>query len=158
MAASATPLSSETAQGIAGNTALVIRELGPQSGLDFGLNAASVEWLEGFIERQRAQGSTGADLTSVLGSFLGDAIIAAAGGAWAQDEAGLVGVLFDNGDWCFPFAKVAKQFENGADGGDSITGFYRIAVEEVASGRLGQARGEAPVRQSRPFRLWPFRS
>ncbi len=128
------PLSPELLAAIRANTQMAISELGGTSGLrGFGLNEKSVAWVEGFIERQR--GADPGALVSVLGSFLGEAIIARAGGAWADSEHG-PGVRFANDAMCFPFAKVAKQFADGRDEGESVLGFYRVAVEQIATGRL----------------------
>lgn len=134
-------LDAETLAQIAHNRDFAIKEFGELVDFQFGLNKRSVAWVDGFIERQRAGGNAlpGGGLHSVLGSFLGEAIIAAAGGRWDEDDHG-IGVLFPNGDKCFPFAKVAKQFENGSS--DGILGFYNIAVEFVATGKLSAAKEE----------------
>ena len=129
---------------IRGNAALVLAELGPISGLDdFGYGPESIAWVDGYIERQRQRTDDPeavSSLVSVLGSFLGEAVIKAAGGAWdvhARDE---IGVRFENGDWCFPFSKVAKQFACGTeDGGESILSFYNVSVGLIA----GDAAREA---------------
>jgi hypothetical protein len=136
-------LDAETLSQIAHNRDFAIAEFGQLVEFRFGLDRNSVAWVEGFIERQRVGGNAtpGGGLHSVLGSYLGEAIIAATGGRWAEDANG-IGVLFANGDMCFPFAKVAKQMENGLEGGDSILGFYNIAIEEVATGRLAAASKE----------------
>lgn len=134
-------LDAETQAQIAHNRDFAIEEFGELVEFPFGLNKESVAWLEGFIERQRESGNAkpGGGLHSVLGSFLGEAIIAAAGGRWDEDEHG-IGVLFPNGDKCFPFAKVAKQMENGIN--DSVTSFYGIAIDYVATGKLSAASKE----------------
>ncbi|HZS07856.1 MAG TPA: hypothetical protein VFD58_23685 [Blastocatellia bacterium] len=124
------------------NAAIVIAELGPLSDVrEFGFNRDSVVWVEGFIERQRVRpeydATAVASLTGVLGSFLGECLIAAAGGAWHWSEAQQAwSVAFPNATQAFPFAKVHKLFENGLEGGDSIVSFYDIAVEYLATGRL----------------------
>ncbi|HWA20759.1 MAG TPA: hypothetical protein VG735_00015 [Caulobacterales bacterium] len=128
------PLSPELLAAIRANAEMAVSELGGTSGMsDFGLNEKSVAWVEGFIERQR--GSDPGALVSVLGSFLGEAIIARAGGAWMQSEQG-PGVRFANNAMCFPFAKVAKQFADGRNEGESVLGFYRVAVEQIATGKI----------------------
>lgn len=118
---------------------LAISQLGPLSGLDFGMNRDSVEWVDGFIERQRSRDdfdpSQSSRLIGVLGSFLGECLIAAAGGEWRHSDAGW-SVTFPNNAKAFPFAKVEKQFANGRQAGDSILGFYDVAVRVVATGRL----------------------
>ena len=131
---------------IRGNAALVLGELGPISGIeDFGLGPESVAWVDGYIERQRGRmddANAVSSLVSVLGSYLGEAIIKAAGGAWDVHERDEIGVRFDNGDWCFPFSKVAKQFAcASAEGGDSILSFYNVSIGYIAGGPLGEAAG-----------------
>ena len=114
------------------NAQLVIEQLGPLSGIDFGLNRDSVEWVEGFIERQRARedfnlGDAG-KLVNVLGSFLGECIVANVGGEWQMSDLHGWGIAFSESDWAFPFAKVDKLFRNGLEGGDSILSFYDTAL------------------------------
>ena len=127
------------------NSEFVIERLGLLSGIAFGLNRASVEWVEGFIERQRSQPGFDPDntdnLVSVLGSFLGECLIANAGGAWHwSDEHSAWSVHFGGNTQAFPFAKVRKLFLNGLEGGDSILSFYDIVVDYLATGRLSAAR------------------
>jgi len=130
------------------NAAFAISELGKLAGIDFGFDRQSVAWTEGFIERQREslEGEAGEGLVNVLGSYLGEAIIAAVPSAlWDEDDAGRLGVRFANGDMVFPFAKTAKQLAQGVAAGESILSFYNVSVEYVAAGKLGQAgEGEAP--------------
>src|SRR5689334_682595 len=62
---------------IQANAQMTIEQLRPLSKIDFGYNAASVEWLEGYIERLRADGQFQPEakkdkLISVFGSFLGE--------------------------------------------------------------------------------------
>jgi hypothetical protein len=137
---------------IRGNAALVVEELGPIAGFEFGFGSESVAWVDGYIDRQRRRltdTDTTAKLVSVLGSYLGEAIIKAAGGAWDVHERDEIGVRFDNGDWCFPFSKVAKQFAGAdADSSESILAFYNFSVELIANGRAGAAAGgggQSPV-------------
>ncbi len=109
----------------------------------FGYNADSVEWIEGFIERERER--EGRDLSkgvpeglvNTLGSFLGECVVAATGGKWVwSDKQNDWGIKFKSGSIAFPFAKVSKQLANGVQGGDSIVSFYRISIEYVAPGKL----------------------
>jgi hypothetical protein len=114
-------------QQIQANVDLVIRTLGPESGVDFGLNPESLTYVEGFIERQRVQidDPDRIDrLVSVLGSFLGACIIAHYGGQWRETDSGLA-VALKGGNYAYPFNKVHKQFNNGLKGGDSIAAFFR---------------------------------
>ncbi|MFZ5670934.1 MAG: hypothetical protein ACOY4K_15710 [Pseudomonadota bacterium] len=61
----------------------------------------------------------------------------AAGGEWALTAEGQLGVRFANGSWAFPFGKVAKQWRQGRENGESILGFYNVSVETVATGQPG---------------------
>lgn len=138
---------------IRGNAALVVDELGPISGLDpFDYGPDSVAWVDGYIERQRQRmddPDAVSSLVSVLGSYLGEAVIKAAGGAWdvhARDE---IGICFENGDWCFPFSKVAKQFACGTvDGGESILSFYNVSIGYIAGGALRDVAGSTPSQEA----------
>ena len=103
--------------------------------------------MEGFIERQREKAGPEASsgLVSVLGSYLGEAIIAATGAAWDTDDSGNLGIAFANGDMAYPFTKVGKQIEQGVEGGESILSFYNVCVEHIATGDLHrEPDSEAP--------------
>jgi hypothetical protein len=125
------------------NVDLVIGQLGPVSGIDFGLNRESVAWVDGFIERQRGRPEFDAEsvdgLVGTLGSFVGACIAAAAGGSWQwSDDQQALGVALAGDSMAFPFAKVRKQFLNGREGGDSVLSFYDVAVNFVAAGKLNE--------------------
>jgi hypothetical protein len=127
---------------IRANAQFAVEELGSVSGMDFGYDAASVAWTEGFIERRRGQIEEHEGIVNVLGSYLGEAIIAAVPDArWEDGADGSPGILFATGDLAFPFAKVAKQLADGLDAGESILSFYNIAVDYVAAGKLSQREG-----------------
>ena len=103
----------------------LIATMGAQSGLELGYDDASVEWVDGFIERQRVRfsGDEAQGLVNVIGAFLGECVIANDGGRWREDEYGW-GVFFDDGNAAYPFTKVRKQFDHGREGGDSVHSFY----------------------------------
>ena len=114
---------------IRANAEMVVQQLRPLSGIDFGYTRESVEWLEGYIERLRISGEfenveTKDKLTSVFGSFLGECIIRCYGGAWKQDESGMWCVAFTDDNIAFPFAKIAKQIDNGLE--DGIASFFNV--------------------------------
>src|SRR5262245_3783675 len=111
---------------IRANSEATIASLGPISRVEnFGYNADSVKWLEGFIERNRAlhelPEQTTDQLVSNLGSYLGECVIACFGGAW-QLQDGNWGVAFDAKNAVFPFNKVRKQFANGIE--DGVYGWF----------------------------------
>jgi hypothetical protein len=106
------------------NAEFVVETLASEAGFPFAFDSRSVEWLDGYINRIRA-GTWSEDQISLLfsnfGSYLGEAILAAYGGAWEQNEYGWH-VRFDERNRVYPFAKVAKQWKNGPE--DSIFSFY----------------------------------
>ena len=120
------------------NAALVIERLGPGSNLDpFGFDAASVAWIDGFIERARGTiGDKTEGAVSVLGSYLGEALVRATGGKWHDEPDDGVCVRFPNGHLAFPFRNVSKQLAQGRDNGESISNFYDVCIEYVATGKL----------------------
>jgi len=105
----------------------VIKQLSPLSGLEFGYNAESVAWVDGFIERQRNRSDIDKNimdgLVNTLGSFLGECIIRCFGGYWHNKE-GEWCVRFDSENEIYPFNKVHKQFANGPE--DSIKSFFEL--------------------------------
>jgi hypothetical protein len=106
------------------NAELVVATLASEAGFPFAMDSRSVEWLDGYINRIRT-GDWSEDeinqMVSNLGSYLGEAILAAYGGAWAKDEHGWH-IRFDERNRAYPFAKVGKQLKNGPE--DSIFSFY----------------------------------
>ena len=109
------------------NAELVVKQLTEVSGFAFGYDARSVAWLDGYIERQRARADITEELVNglvnVFGSYLGECVIKCYGGCW-EEEAGQWRVSFDGENAAYPFAKVRKQFQNGA--GDSIKSFFEV--------------------------------
>jgi hypothetical protein len=109
------------------NAELVIAQMRQVSGFDFGYDAQSVAWLDGYIERQRVREDMTQELinglVNVFGSYLGECVIKCYGGYWENEE-GHWRVSFDANNAVYPFAKVQKQFENGAE--DSIKSFYEM--------------------------------
>ena len=113
---------------IRANAEVVVQQLRPLSGIDFGYTQESVEWLQGYIERLRNSGEFDSvdvknKLISVFGSFLGECVVRCYGGTWRQHEAGWC-VAFNDDNMVFPFAKVAKQMENGLE--DSVVSFFTV--------------------------------
>ena len=113
---------------IKANAEMVVEQLRPLSDADFGYTRESVEWLEGYVERLRNSGQLESSemrnkLTSVFGSFLGECVVRCYGGRWRQHE-GVWCVAFDGDNIVFPFAKIAKQIDNGLD--DGIASFFNV--------------------------------
>jgi hypothetical protein len=111
---------------IKANSEMVVVQMRQLSGTNFDYNLESVEWLEGYVERLRSSGQFESEedkrkLTSVFGSFLGEAIIHCFGGKWV-DKDGTWAVAFSPDGMAFPFSKVAKQMDNGLE--DGIASFF----------------------------------
>jgi hypothetical protein len=114
----------ETVNLIRTNAAFVINTCQELTDFDFDCSPRSVKWMDDYIEQIRTQPADDAgreQLVSNIGSFLGEAIIQAYGGAWSQDERGWH-IRFDAQNRAYPFNKVAQQFLNGSE--DSIFSFY----------------------------------
>jgi hypothetical protein len=134
---------------IRANAELVVGRLREASEMeDFGYNAESVEWLYGFIERQRVRpefsGEEAAErMSQTLGSFLGECVIRCYGGEWREVE-GTWAIAFGDGgdDAAFPFNKVRKQFENGA--GDSVLSWFET-IPIIFAQQIGTKLGQPPL-------------
>ena len=153
-----------TEEKIRANAQLVVEGLGEASGMgeEFGYNRESVEWVEGYIERQRKRGGSKAEIESlvqVIGSFLGECIVRTYGGKWREYE-GQLGIIFSENvptdapveeitqteeellsggstlHAVFPFSKVGKQFQQGRDAGESILGFFDLIGPMVKGPRI----------------------
>ncbi|HEX4342665.1 MAG TPA: hypothetical protein VH255_04700 [Verrucomicrobiae bacterium] len=91
------------------NAQMVVEQLRPLSRMDFGYTQASVEWLEGYIERLRVSGQFKDEkmknqLAGVFGSFLGEAVIRNYGGDWVEHD-GAWCVAFNSDNVVFPLSK-----------------------------------------------------
>jgi hypothetical protein len=113
---------------IRANAELVIGQLGQASGIEnFGYNAESVVWLDGFIERQRvrpefADEASIEQMSQTLGSFVGECVIACYGGEWREED-GSWAIDFGGGNVAYPFNKVRKQFLHGEE--DSVQSWFQ---------------------------------
>ena len=103
----------------------LVATLSEMLGVHLQYDRASVEWMDGYIERVRPtlDKSSVDGLANSIGSFLGECIIANHGGAWREAE-GTWGVYFDEKNAAYPFAKVQKHLLNGSE--DSILSFYDV--------------------------------
>lgn len=140
---------------IRANAELVVGQLRGASGIEgFGYNAESVEWLDGFIERQRVRPEFAGDeaaerMSQTLGSFLGECVVRCYGGEWRELE-GTWAVDFGGGNAAFPFNKVRKQFANGAE--DSVLSWFET-IPLIIARHVG-ATPEPPPPKKRPW--WKF--
>jgi len=128
---------------IRGNVSYVV-DLGMTlTNFGFTYDAVTVKWLDGLINYLRTRSGTIGDQenplydydlwartwgiedhdyqVSLLGAYLGEAIIENFGGEWDLDDQGWH-VYFDEKNRAYPLGKVAKQLINGPE--DSIFSFY----------------------------------
>lgn len=119
----------------------VLKDIGRQLGVALDLDADSIEWLDGFINRNREsyKDETLDNAIIVIGSFLGEAIIARYGGEWIQVKDGRLGVALKGETIAFPITKVEKQFTEGEF--ESIFGFY-VATQTVINHGLSNDKSE----------------
>jgi hypothetical protein len=110
-------------ENIRRNADLVVKIFAENNNVNLDFDEASVEWLDGYIERNRENfdDATINKLTGIFGSFLGECICRNFGGVWQETENGLA-VTFSDGNGAFPLNKIGKHFRNGAE--DSIYSFY----------------------------------
>lgn len=124
--------------------------MGQLSGFEFGYDAESVAWLDGYIERQRARDDITQELieslVSVFGSYLGECVINCYGGYW-ENEDGQWRVSFNSHNAVYPFGKVRKQFQNGHE--DSIKSFFEVIPVVFATAATKPGVGRKPW-----WRLW----
>ena len=114
----------DQSEKIRANAEMVIQQLRPLSGMDFGYNAESVHWLQGYLERLRPEENFEArkeKFSSVFGSFLGECIIRCHGGHWDTRD-GMTCIVFDDQNAAYPFNKIKKQLDNGLE--DGIASFF----------------------------------
>jgi len=144
----------EQREAIDRDVALTLAQMSKLVDFEFGLDRRSVQWVEGFIARQRARPdvdpATMEQLASVLGSFLGACVVANTDGRWERHEEFGWGVKFPNGDMAFPFAKVRKQITGGLESGDSILNFFDVAVDRIATGDIRRARSADEAEPGQP--------
>lgn len=118
---------------IRANADVVVSVAQKQLGQEVGYDLAGVRWLDGYIQRQHEQGNPANrdGLVSTLRSFLGECIIRSFGGEWIEVD-GSWCVQFDDRNAAFPFAKVSKHLEHGAE--DSVLSFFRAIPVLFRSG------------------------
>lgn len=115
--------SAEVQTAIDKNVELVRDTMPEVAGIPFEYDDASIEWLDGYINRMRKEfGDEPGRLAQVLASYIGESIRRNYGGRWVEAEDG-IGVEIRPDFIAFPFNKVSKQFSNGPE--DSVFSFYR---------------------------------
>ncbi|MEP6754201.1 MAG: hypothetical protein ABJA67_01770 [Chthonomonadales bacterium] len=139
------------------NAEMVVQQMRPLSGLPFDYDAESVEWLDGFINRQRTREDLNDakfnGIVSCAGSYVGECIIRNYGGEWRRDENGW-GVFFNDTNVAYPFNKTSKQFEFGEE--DSIYYFYMTIPTLFGEGSPALEGKESPLNTKPKKPRWKF--
>eukprot|EP00466_Bigelowiella_natans_P012336 jgi/Bigna1/128910/aug1.7_g3618 len=127
----------EVQEQIEANSQAVIDKMARLFGgnnFEFGLDEDSVAYVDDLIDRNRRtwirEGSA-ERMMSMLGSYLGEAIINEYGGKWVQGY----GVEIEEGFVAQPMVKVGKRIVNGIEE-DSIAAFFNIVgtkLEQIRS-------------------------
>jgi len=125
------PLSDVQAAAIATNVALVQKQMATISHIDFNFSGESVEWLDSFIERNRAKPST-SKIHDVLSAYLGESIRIQYKCSWvvSNDD---IALRCPSELLLFPFTKIEKQFANGHE--DSIFAFFQAVPQLIKNAK-----------------------
>ena len=109
--------------------------------VDLDYSAASLEWVDGFLQRQHDEGLTMADFAEtvfVAGCYVGEVLCRQAGGHWVDRDtldphgAGSLGmpilVSLPHGTTANPVGKAVKRFEG--DPTDNLMYFYKVITTD----------------------------
>lgn len=97
--------------------------------VDLMSDADSVRWVSDHIDtvRETIDSYRKKQFISVIGSWLGEAIIASYGGLWLlEDDHLVVEVQGGDGFKAFPFREVSRQFAEGSADGASILRYFTL--------------------------------
>ena len=96
-------------------------------------DAAAVQQLAEFIEAQRSALAVAdrQSVTTALGCFLGQCLVEAYGGTWAQGPDGTTGVGINQKHFFNPFFRVAEQFDKGWP--ESVAKFFASVPIHLAN-------------------------
>eukprot|EP00470_Lotharella_oceanica_P015455 CAMPEP_0170190306 /NCGR_PEP_ID=MMETSP0040_2-20121228/49052_1 /TAXON_ID=641309 /ORGANISM="Lotharella oceanica, Strain CCMP622" /LENGTH=179 /DNA_ID=CAMNT_0010438133 /DNA_START=107 /DNA_END=646 /DNA_ORIENTATION=+ len=119
-------LSEDVTEAIAAHSEQVIAKMSRlYSGtFEFGLDAQSVGYVDELIDRNRRgwiREGTEERMLTLLGAYLGEAMINQYGGKWVDGY----GVQIIEGFVANPFVKVAKRIQNGIEE-DSIASYFQM--------------------------------
>ena len=141
-------LSAQERAGIDHNVQVVREHLSGLAGHDLSPGRAGVEFLDGFLERNREQwdDETKAKLAQTAGCYLGAALIAEYGGRWVRDATlgDSLAVEVTPQLVCYPLAKAHKHVFDGP--GDSVRAFFNSQPLSIASANAGELGANEPTR------------
>lgn len=117
---------------IEANVTSVRTRLEAISGVDFSFTPASIQWLDGYIERVRHAAPDKQALAQPIGSYFGETLRRVYGGKWVDSD-GQPAIEIEPGLVVFPFNKVRKQLKNGSE--DSIQSMFTSTAVMLAEHR-----------------------
>lgn len=133
-----------------------------KSQLNLNYDLHSVKFIEEFIERQRNNfdSEQRKGLINSIGAFVGQCIKINYGGHWQVDQdTQTICIALDDKNKIFPFAKTAKQFENGLE--DSVYSFYTIIPTVFKISPLIRSKerdySQSPGEPIKSKKWWKFR-
>jgi hypothetical protein len=124
-----------TRQQIKANAKLVGDQAMALLGKRLTFDKTAVEWLDGFIRRQRKAGDANDTLIDVLGCFYGECIRQTYGGAWFYIN-GQLAIQFSQGSAAFPFVHITKHIEDHDDELETLAGKFAVIGSLIQSGQI----------------------
>jgi hypothetical protein len=129
------PANGATRQQIKANAKLLGDQAQELLGKQLAFDQAAVEWLDGFIRRQRKQGDANDTLIDVLGCFYGECIRQTYGGKWHYVH-GQLAIQFSEGSAAFPFVHITKHIEDNDDELETLASKFAMIGSLIKSGQI----------------------
>jgi hypothetical protein len=141
---------------IIANAELVRRVAREQLDVLLQYDVDGVQWLDGYINRQRQHGNEAVirTLPSTLGAFLGECIRHVYGGRWVEDSERRWMVKVNEKLSVYPFSKVEKQLLNGE--GDSVFGLFTAIQALLHDASVGEAVTPSCTKAVEKRHWWKF--
>ncbi len=112
---------------------LVIDVMSEKEDVQLDFSAASVYWLDSYIEAHRAELDEGDKslLQEKFGAFLGESIRRNCGGRWVKDSEDQWMIVFDEAHQAAPFAMIGEHLDHHT----SLAGVFRHLQGEMGNQR-----------------------
>lgn len=133
----------------------VVEQFASLSDIEFGFNAASVQWLDELLQKQHFKSHTIDEMYIVatnLGPFLGHALCAAGAGRWGWDGArAMWGVALADGSFADPFEAVWEHLLKGRGAGVGVLAFFQRTVRQLQDSLAARVRQEVQRAEDSAF-------
>lgn len=146
----------DRAEQISANAELFRKSMTQYTGVALGFDEAGVKWLDGYVERNRANIKDNNSLLDKASCYFGECLRQTFGGEWTAGEDGPPGLRVDGGLVVFPSTKLLKHVaDTTGDAGDSMLGMFRsirpmMAVNAHKVVHLKHADGKTVVADPGP--------